>query len=177
MSYSDLLERMMHRDSDAFLEMTDRYGWALYSEIRKAYPDKEDADKVYQETMQQFYRCLQNPNCDDPLEAILCAMADQVAYRKGILVDPTEAEPFDFSEAPPAIKAQRLMEMHNSVPEKRKSKIGVFFGTLILLPVMAFCIWVIVGFLMEQGIIPFCDLGYIWFCSLVEQWLMSMNLI
>lgn len=46
MSYCDLLERMMQKDTDAFLELTDRYGWALYSEIRKKYPNQETADKI-----------------------------------------------------------------------------------------------------------------------------------
>jgi len=40
MSYSNLLERIMQRDTDAFLELTDRYGWALYSFIRRKYPNK-----------------------------------------------------------------------------------------------------------------------------------------
>lgn len=37
MSYNDLLQQMMQRDSDAFWEFTDRYGWTLYSSIRKKY--------------------------------------------------------------------------------------------------------------------------------------------
>lgn len=58
MSYNDLLQQMMQRDSDAFLEFTDRYGWTLYSSIRKKYANKVDADKVYHETMQQLWSCL-----------------------------------------------------------------------------------------------------------------------
>ena len=177
MSYSDLLERMMERDSDAFLEMTDRYGWALYSEIRKVHPDKTEADAVYQETMQQFYRSLQNPNCSDPLEALLCAMSEHIAYRKGFLMVPSEEADWDPAEAPPAVKAQRLMAMQTEAPEKRRNWFGTIIAFLFVTLVLAFGAWIIAGFLMEQGILPFWDLGYSWFCSTVEQWLLSMNLI
>ena len=71
MSYCELLERMMQRDTDAFLELTDRYGWSLYSEIRRKYSNRETADRIYDETMQQFYRSLQNPSCDDHYDSAL----------------------------------------------------------------------------------------------------------
>lgn len=55
MSYTDLLERIQRNDSNAFLDLTDRYGWAVYSAIREKYPDKETAANIYNETMNSFY--------------------------------------------------------------------------------------------------------------------------
>ena len=176
MSYSDLLDRMMHQDTDAFLEMTDRYGWALYSAIRKVHPDKEDADKIYQETMQQFYRCLQNPDCEDPMEALLAAWADHIAYRKGLRMVISDAEQFVLSDEPPAVKARRLVQPQSPLPEKRKNWFVGIIGAVLLLIVLTASVWVIVGFLMETGVLPYLDLGYTWFCSLIEQWLLALNL-
>ena len=129
MSYCDLLERMMQKDTDAFLEMTDRYGWALYSDIRKKYPNKADADRIYDETMQYFYHCMQNPNCEDPMEALLCAWAEYVSGKKGFLREMLQD---DQLEAPPAVQAHRLMQSHFDLPEKRQNRIGSFLFVFLM---------------------------------------------
>jgi hypothetical protein len=107
MSYSNLLERMKQRDTDAFLEFTDRYGWALYSSIRKKHPNKVDADKVYHETMQQLWSCLQNGEFSDPMEAILCVMADQISLKKNPRKDLTEIFYPESDEKPPVLHIRR----------------------------------------------------------------------
>jgi len=174
MSYSDLLERMMQRDADAFLEMTERYGWTLYNAIRQKYSDKAEADRIYDETMQQFYRCLQNPNCEDPMEALLCAWAEYVSGKKGFLREMLQD---DQLEAPPAVQAHRLMQSHFDLPEKRQNRIGSFLFVFLMLLILAGCTWIIVGFLMERNILPFVDFGYSWFCAMVENWLQSLNIV
>lgn len=174
MDYSDLLERMMHRDTDAFLEMTDRYGWTLYNAIRRKYPDKMEADRIYNETMQQFYCSLQNPNCEDPLEALLCAWAEYVSGKKGFL---SEMLGDGAMEEPPAIQARRLKDPFMELPEKRRPKFRSFIGVMIVVAVMCACCWIFIGFLMERGVIPFYDFGYSWFCSQVENWLSSWHIV
>ena len=176
MSYNDLLQRMKFRDADAFLEFTDRYGWSLYNAIRRNHPDKADADRIYQETMQDFYKCLQSPDCDDPVEALLCAWSEHVAYRRGFRLTLTDDMQTDLDEAPPALKARRLMETSEPLPEKKKLRFGTVIGVILLIVLLLVSIWIIAGFLMERQILPFVDLGYSWFCSMVEPYLQSLNL-
>ena len=170
MSYCDLLERMMQKDTEAFLELTDRYGWALYSEIRKKYPNKEVADRIYDDTMQQFYSSLQNPACEDPVEALLCAFADRIGMSKdnsasflntGIRKD----------AQPPDIRLQQTeADIHVNV---RKKKTSFWFKMAMMLGVAGFVVvvWVGVGLMMEAGMVPYYDFGYTWVTSIVAEWL------
>lgn len=168
MSYCDLLERMMQKDSDAFLEMTDRYGWALYSEIRKKHPDKAEADRIYDETMQQFYRSLQNPACDDPMEALLCAFAAQISGKKGVSADfLTMPDPLDDIQPPPVqVPAATVFDPVN---HRKKNRFWYRMAVLVLLFGTAAVIWMGIGLMMVMEIIPYYDLGYAWFFSLVTN--------
>ena len=175
MSYSDLLQRMMHRDTEAFLEFTDRYGWALYSSIRRKHPNKVDADKVYHETMQQLWTCLQNNQFEDPMEAILCVWADQIALKRDPRKDLREIFQMDEVEQPPVLHIRSAEPSGDTSPVRRKHTFWKFLGILMLFLVFSFSIWVIVGFLMENGTIPYVDLGYSWFCGLLEQILTTLG--
>ena len=170
MSYCDLLERMMQRDTDAFLELTDRYGWALYSEIRKKYPNQEVADRIYDETMQQIYRSLQNPSCEDPMEALLCAFAEKIGAAQGIPSASEEAQlPEDLQ--PPAISLQPTKADIRA--DSIKPKRSIWWNLALSLAGFGFAavIWIGVGLLMEAGMLPYYDLGYTWFASFFANWL------
>ena len=170
MSYCDLLERMMQKDPDAFLEMTERYGWALYSDIRKKYSNQETADKIYDETMQLFYRSLQNPACEDPVEALLCTLAEKIgaaqnitAVREnGMLLDPVQ---------PPDVQLKQTKADIRVSSGKRKRSIWFKLAMLLVLTGFAAVIWIGVGLMMEAGILPYYDLGYTWFASIAANWL------
>ena len=176
MSYSNLLEQMMQRDTDAFLEFTERYGWGLYNSIRRKHLNKVDADKVYHETMQQLWSCLQNDQYDDPMEAILCTWADHITLKR----DPYKnlAEVFNpvEEEKPPVLHIRASEQTQASVNQKRKNPFWIAIGTLVLFLLFVFSAWIIVGFLMEQGIITYIDMGYSWFCSNAQQLLLSLDL-
>ena len=171
MSYCDLLERMMQKDTDAFLEMTDRYGWALYSDIRKKYPNKADADRIYDETMQYFYRCMQNPNCEDPVEALLCAFADKIAEKQGFSADYLNVQKPPEGLNPPVVQ---LKQNETAVPViKRKRKGNIWLRLCLTLVCIGFAavVWIGIGLMMEAGILPYYDLGYSWFFMLVSRWI------
>ena len=174
MSYSDLLDRMMERDTDAFMEMTDRYGWSLYNAIRKKFPDKAQADRIYNDTMQQFYDCLRRSDYEDPMEALLCTFAEFISGKKGFV---SQILSEDALEMPPAVQVDRLMETSFEFPEKKKIRFGTVLSAIILVPVLAVSVWIIVGFLMHLELIPFYDFGYSWFCALAENWLLQLNII
>ena len=169
MSYSNLLERMMQRDTEAFLEFTDRYGWALYSSIRRKHPSKSDADKVYHETLQQLWSALQNEQYDDPMEAILCVWADQIALKRSPRKELAEIFMPDAEEKPPVVHIRRSEQAETGIPRKRRNGIWSILGLFALFLIFTFSVWVIIGFLMEQGTLAYVDLGYSWFCRLLQQ--------
>jgi len=174
MSYSDLLNRMRERDTEAFLEMTDRYGWSLYASIRKKYPDKDVADRVYNETMNAFYRALQNPDCDDPVEALLCAFSDKISIPSHSVVrNHLQLAEESGSVEPPEIRISDETVSHEEHHEHKTRKKSGFLTTvgLILVSVgIFFTLWVILGLLMALDVIPAADLGYSWFNANIARW-------
>lgn len=170
MSYCDLLERMMRKDTDAFLEMTDRYGWALYSEIRKKYPNKEVADRIYDKTMQLFYRCMQNPDCEDPMEAMLCALAEKIGEGENLHRDSFDKALSEEDFQPPVLQLRQDKADLRVNPRRRK--VSVWWKLAFVLVAVGFLsvIWIGVGLLMEAGVLPYYDLGYSWFSRIVGFW-------
>ena len=165
MGYSDLLDRMMQRDTDAFLEMTERYGWSVYSFIRRQHPDKEIADKIYNHTMNRFYHALQNPDCDDPVEALLCALSQNVSVAPGEQIAAgVVCSPFGTEDQPPRITMISGDVQPAEVPRKKP---GLFFtlGLILLILAILTVVWCIVGLLMSMDVIPGFDFGYSWFNS------------
>lgn len=136
--------KLMQRDTDAFLKMTDKYSWPVYEKIRKRVSDPEAADALFQKTMDGFYRSLHESQGADPLEAMLLVYADSVIEKhetgcgEGIVYRSKAADK----------------------PVKRRSG---GFVTVILLLCIATVLWVIAGLLMDMNLIPSVDLGYSWF--------------
>lgn len=161
MSYSDLLDRMKGNDTEAFLEMTDRYGWAVYSAIREKYSDHAMADKVYNETMNTFYHCLSSSSADDPLEALLCTFADYISAESlG-----KERSVATLENMPPKIQLRNGVEpvRYSGASVGRKGSFWYGFGVLLVLLAIAAVLWCILGLLMDMNFIPYYDLGYSWF--------------
>ena len=175
MSYSDLLLRMKMHDADAFLDMTNSYGWSLYSYIRKKYPDKRQADKVYQETMQRFWFCLQSDEFEDPMEALLCAFSDQISVDVEREAAVHETQTTNLEENPPAVRIASSIQKKNDAPKQHSNLLGSILLSFMMLLIFIFCVWIILGFLMEYGVISYMDLGYTWLCNLLEQLLLSLN--
>lgn len=161
MFHDDLLIRMMHRDVNAFMEMSEKYSWSVYSVIRARISDKNKVESVFNETMNGFYNGLHNSGCEDPMEALLQMYAEKVCQ-------------ISFSEPVNDVKLEhpvyRISEPAASQPKKKKGSflysICVFFLVLAIIAV----IWVILGLLMDMNLIPGYDLGYNWFNSNVLPW-------
>ena len=140
----DLLTKLMHRDTDAFLKMTDIYSWAVYSQIRKKVSDPEAADALFQKTMDGFYRSLHESQTEDPLEAMLLVYADSVI------------EKYEDGCGKDIVQSIKVVDK----PVKRCSG---GFATIFLLACIVIVLWVIAGLLMGLNLIPAVDLGYTWF--------------
>lgn len=161
MSYIDLLERIKGNDTEAFLEMTDRYGWPVYSAICQKYSDPVLADRVYNETMNAFYHSISSSSSEDPLEDILCAFANRISPEKLVFELPISSREI----TPPDIQLNRN-QLSDSYSVK-KVHIGDRFmqciGFLIVLAFFAVTLWLILGLLMIMEIIPYVNFGYNWF--------------
>lgn len=167
MSYSDLLDRMKGKDTDAFLEMTERYGWPVYSAIRRKYADRVMADRIYNETMNRFYHSLSISDAEDPLEALLCAFADQISpdqlkFDSSITANENKAPEIKLLNVEPST-------MDSGTKVRRKKGFLHHFSLLFLMVVIALLLWFVTGLLMEMNFIPYYDLGYSWFTANLVQ--------
>lgn len=163
----DLLERLQNRDSDAFLELTDRYGWSIYSAIKQNYPDPAAADRIYNDTMNAFYHSLADSSEDDPVEALLQGFATLISREK---LNFNSSSLQDRSAPPPIMIREEpvFAETVQAIPPK---KTGIFhvLGNLLLVVAIAAVLWYIAALLMELKVIPYCDLGYSWLDANILQ--------
>lgn len=167
MHYSDLLDRMKRNDSDAFLEMTDRYGWAVYSAIRQRCTDQETAEKLYNETMNGFYYALADSDAEDPLEALLYVFANGISPEESSF---KQNIPESWASVPEIQLSQAQAASQKSIVSKKKQH-GFWDILLVILMLILLigCLWIIVGFLMKMNYIPYFDLGYSWLDTHVMQ--------
>jgi RNA polymerase sigma-70 factor (ECF subfamily) len=77
-SESDLLQRLVASDPDAWVEYTQVYGARVYSYLRKMLPNEEDAEDILSETLLAAVRAL--PNFDG--QASLLTFTSSLARRK-----------------------------------------------------------------------------------------------
>ena len=147
MDPNQLLNRLKNRDMEAYHHLTEKYGWKLYSYLKTRFQDKAKVDEALNETLHRFYSTI--AGSDDAIEALLISFAERTC--------------------------QDMMGGNKrSVPEKKSSgKIGrILF--IIAISILIFCIfvalWIIVGLLMDLGIMPEVDLGYSWFSANIFPW-------
>ena len=134
-----LQERIRSGDQTAYLDLSNEYGWALYSYLSERIREPDLVQSTYQEVLNEFYRNIPNMNQKGSVEAVLLGLAD--AY---------------CGHVPPP-------------PEKVEKSAGLrfWFCLILLLLLNGLCMWIIVGILMEMGVIPTLNLGYNWFKNLI----------
>lgn len=166
MDYMDLLDRIRSKDADAFLDLTERYGWAVYSAIREKYPDHGAADQIYNETMNLFYHTIADSSPEDPLEALLCLLAVQISEKEAHHGHSYSDIQTGFT--PPAISLDNK-ETRSNFKQQKKKKFWIQLVMFLVLSVMAAVIWCGIGVMMSMEYIPYCDLGYSWFNANIIQ--------
>ena len=142
--------RSFRLDPAKYLELSGRYGWKLYSHLSERIEDRQILSEIYEKGMERFCELAETCDDQDALDKFLAEAAD---YACEGLKKPEESP--------------------NS--EKAKSRKGSGFGfwlafTALLLLNLA-CLWVILGLLMDMGILPEIDLGYSWAQYTVIPWL------
>ncbi len=125
-----------------YLRTSDRYGWKLYSYLRSRTADPKLVEKLYRECLLEFCKC---GKAED--EDLLLRIAQRVCV----------------SQIP--VTQDRCLQLE---PE-RKGGFGFYVCLTLLIMLIALCLWVILGLLMELGIIPHFNLGHGW----ILDWIMS----
>lgn len=160
MTRDDLLNRLMNRDMDAYLEMTDKYSWSVYSLIKSRISDKNKAELIYNETMNGFFQGLSGTKGNDALEALLLLYADKVCQA-------------NMDESDTAVCRAPESRKRKTEPVCAEEKKGGFLYHIcvwLLILAIVLVIWVILGLLMDMNFIPYYELGYTWFNTNVLPW-------
>ena len=161
METNDLFKRIREKDQAAFKELTEDYGWKLYGRIRKTTDDRDKADLIFKQTFSRFYNTMENYDCEDAIEAMLCVYAamvtEELAQSEGETVMP------------------ELTGKKKTAKKAKKAHSGIanFFyvlGVLLLLAGIAAALWIMAGLLMDLQILPQFDLGYEWFNANIAPW-------
>lgn len=154
MDTNELLTRIRDRDTDAFLDLTQTYGWKLYAYLNSKLKDPELTNQAFLETFSSFYNTLAAQEQADIVECLLYAYGDQVCHtlkRKEPVAEPPSASAAEAPRQRPAGPAFWIV------------------GILLSVGILA-ALWVILGLLMDMGILPELDLGYHWFCENIGNW-------
>lgn len=175
----EMLNRIKTRDFKAYCQLTEDYGWKLYSRIRERFDDAQKANAVFNETLSCFCSDLTDHEGDDALDALLLAYAEKVCSRMEQNEQQTELQNVQqnreeqfVSEVPD--DSEDIMEEETAPPKKDKVSTRGSFGFrlcifLLLLGILA-VIWIILGLLMDMNLIPQLDLGYTWFNANIAPW-------
>ena len=152
MEINELRQRARMRDMNAYLELSNEYGWKLYSYLQKNIKDKNKLSETYDLVLRGFYDGLSENTRQGSIESLLYETADR----------------FCRAQYP----NPKIAKSANANPVKQKPADRVIFWPVFLLLIIlnCGCLWVIAGLLMDMGILPVIDLGYSWFHMNVFPW-------
>ena len=148
------------RNPSFYLELSNEYGWKLYSYLQKKIKDHKVLSSVYEKAMLDFYKCAME-RCPDNMEEMLYNIADR-AYNAGTAASAASAG---------RRKQEKTEDARQTLGRKKQQGgFGFWLIFMLLLLLNMFCLWVIVGLLMDMGIITEIDLGFSWFDENIVRW-------
>ena len=139
--------RSFRLDPAKYLELSGQYGWKLYSHLSERIEDRQMLSEIYEKGMERF--CELAETCDDP-DALDEFLADAADY---------------------ACEGLKKPEGSPNPAKAKRSGFGFWLAFTALLLLNLACLWVILGLLMDMGILPEIDLGYRWAQNTVIPWL------
>ena len=164
MENNDLFQRIQANDQEAFRQLTDEYGWKVYSRIRKRTEDREKADLIFKRAFADFFESMKDSDTEDVIEAMLCVYAAMAADD----IEKAEADSKqDGASQPTGLPT-------SEAPKKKKrsffSNLLYTLNVLLLLAGIVIALWAMAGLLMNLNILPELDLGYSWFNANIANW-------
>ena len=184
METNDLFNRIKAKDREAFKQLTEEYGWKVYSRIRETTEDRDQADLIFNKTFSRFYNTIEDFDSNDPIEAMLCVYAAVVADEMEKSAAEGKEVRLEENEIPvtqdlvPDVEAlaQGTDSKKKEKKEKKARKHSGFvsflyvIGILLLIAGIAAAVWVMAGLLMDLNILPDMDWGYSWFNANIADW-------
>lgn len=139
MDIKELRERTQSGDLSVFTDISNEYGWAVYTSLSERIRDRDAVKNAYTQIMSDFYRDVREGKMQGEI--------------KDILLD----------------AVNRYCAMFPAAPEASEKPAGVGFWLLLtlLLVLNGICLWMIAGILMEMNVLPTIDLGYSWIKALI----------
>ena len=151
------------------MQLTQDYGWKLYSYLREQLDDKDAADEAFNRTLTGFYNSLAVKSGDDAVETLLYAFADQTCSQMSAERNvPAHTMMIPESETVP--QAATPISSNPAQRKKKSGRFGFVLGVTVLMIGILIAGWVIVGLLMDMGLLPELDLGYSWFNANFAPW-------
>lgn len=169
MDSNELLKGIQQRDTDAYLYLTQTYGWKLYAHLSAKLKDAELTNRAFNDTLAEFYNCLAGAKGEDAVESLLYAFADRTCQE--MIRDP---EGKTAGEMPvktiPAQPAPQEPKTHARKKRGILASIAFWITALLLIVGILAALWIIVVLLMEMGFLPQVDLGYDWVRAKLAGW-------
>ena len=123
--------------SREFLRISELYGWKLHSYLQNRTSDQRIREELYSQIICTFCAEAHHPGHE---ERTLFLVADRICAQRKVFCQP------DFEEDTP----------------QKGSNLGFCLLLVLLLVLIGLCLWVLLGLLMELGLIPYLDLGHGW---------------
>lgn len=140
MDITVLQKRIQAGDQKVFLDLSDEYGWTLYSYLSQRIRNPVLVKHAYEQILKKFYLNIQHTDQQGSAETVLLLLADAYCV-----------------ELPPQTEAVQS-----------PSGFGFWVALILLILLNGLCLWIIGGILMEMGMIPLFDLGYSWIRTLLS---------
>lgn len=130
--------------SQEFLRISELYGWKLHTYLKERTSDYRIREELYSQIICTFCAEDHHPGQE---ERALFAVADRICAQRKLFCVP------DFEEDTPG----------------KCVNFWFCLALVLLLVLIGVCLWVMLGLLMEIGLIPYLDLGHSWMMNRITN--------
>ena len=144
---------VLRRDPKAYLQLSDEYGWLVYSYLQKKIPDTKELSTIYEKVLKDFCADIVTNHRKGTIEELLLEAAEAACGQSD-----------SSSSAPVSVDRSKSRKI------EKDGGVDFWVAFVLLLLLNLSCLWIIVGLLMDMGFLPAIDLGYCWFHENVAPW-------
>lgn len=183
MENNELLARIHEGDEEAFRLLFAHHGEALYQSLTERSRDKRISREVLKDVFQKARATLRSSSSQPDATALwlnelavnglndrlaaqiqpVDALAQPECEHNTYIPETNEQEP----EAAERIICDVRKGMHEIPAQKEEHHVASNVIAIILIVLLLFAIWYIIGTLMKMGKLPQADLGFTWFSKTI----------
>lgn len=154
MDATELLSRIKSRDTDAYLQLTQDYGWKLYAHLSAKLKDPEQTNRAFNDTLAYFYEMLADQPGDDVIETLLYQIGDYICK-----------QPVDAKQD----TVEQTADKKRKKTSRKGGSVAYWIAATVLTILILVALWVIAGLLMDMGYLPKVNLGYDWLLEMLSK--------